>query len=96
MIAAELADGRRLVKTVVPRALLLQSAQLLSARLGGMLGRSVKHIPFSRKSGTTQAHSKAFLTLHKEVLKGKGLILALPEHLLSFKLSGVNCLSSNR
>jgi len=49
MLVAELADGQQLVRAVVPRALLLQSAELLQASLGGMIGRFVKHIPFSRR-----------------------------------------------
>ena len=46
MVVAQLADTQNLVRVVVPRPLLLQTAQLLQARLGGLVGRNVKHAPF--------------------------------------------------
>ena len=49
MLVAQLANGKNLVRVVVPRPLLLQTAQLLQARLGGLIGRKVKHIPFFSK-----------------------------------------------
>ena len=42
MVAAVLADTKNLLRVVVPKALLLQTAQLLQARLGGLLGREVR------------------------------------------------------
>ena len=94
MIAAKLADGKRLVRVVVPRPLLLQTAQLLQSRLGGLIGRKVKHIPFSRKSSTDMASLKTFYNLHAKTLQDRGVILTLPEHMLSFHLSGLQELSN--
>lgn len=96
MICVELANGNRLVRVVVPKALLLQSARLLQASLGGMIGRCVKHIPFSRKSPTTTPNTDAYLNVHKQVCASRGIMVTLPEHLLSFKLSGIQCLSNGR
>lgn len=96
MICAELANGERLVRVVVPRALLLQSAQLLQASIGGMIGRYVKNVPFSRKSSTAPANIKSYLELHNDAMQSRGVIITLPEHLLSFKLSGIQCLSSGK
>lgn len=96
MIAAMLADRKQLFRVIVPKPLLLQMAQLLQARLGGLLGRTVKHVPFSRRTLTSNENIRAYLDLHQESLKAQGVILALPEHLLSFKLSGLQRLSSGK
>ena len=96
MAAAVLADGSNLVRVVVPKPLLLQTAQLLHARLGGLLGRELRHIPFSRKTPTTSATIKAFHSIHQDIQKSSGILLALPEHLLSFMLSGLQQLSDAR
>ncbi|TVY49278.1 hypothetical protein LOCC1_G002062 [Lachnellula occidentalis] len=95
MAAAVLGDGRNLLRVVVPKALLLQTAQLLHARLGGLLGRELKHIPFSRKTSTDERTIQLFDRIHKDIQKSCGVILALPEHLLSFKLSGLQRLSDS-
>lgn len=88
MVAATLADTKNLLRLIVPMPLLLQTAQLLQARLGGLLGREVTHVPFSRKTSTNSGTIKSFYNIHHEVLKSLGVLLALPEHILSFNLSG--------
>ena len=94
MIVAFLADGKNLVRVVVPRPLLVQTAQLLQSRLGGLLGRRVKHIPFSRRSPTDMTSLKEYHDLHLDVLHSRGVVLTLPEHMLSFQLSGLQELSN--
>lgn len=94
MVAAALAGNQNLVRVVVPRSLLLQAAQLLTSRLGGLINRRVKHIPFSRKTQTDIASIKAYHQLHLDTFTGQGIILTLPEHLLSFQLSGLQELSN--
>ena len=96
MAAAILADGWNLHRVVVPKPLLLQTAQLLQARLGGLLGREIRHIPFSRRTPTRLETVKQYYTIHKESQKAHGVMLTLPEHLLSFKLSGLQLLSDDR
>jgi hypothetical protein len=88
MVATTLADTKSLLRLIVPKPLLLQTAQLLQARIGGLLGREVRHVPFSRKTSTKSDTIKSFYNIHHEVFKSSGVILALPEHLLSFNLSG--------
>jgi hypothetical protein len=58
MFEAEIADTKKLLRVVVPKPLLLQTAQLLQTRLGGLLSREVRHVPFSRKTATGQGHDK--------------------------------------
>lgn len=89
MVAAALADARQLVRVIVPKPLLLQMAQVLQARLGGFLGRPIKHVPFSRKTSSQSEVINSFYRVHKDCLDNQGVIVALPEHLLSFKLSGL-------
>ena len=89
MIAACLADGKNLVRVVVPKPLLMQTAQLLQSRLGGLIGREIVHIPFSRKSSTKVEDIQSYLKLHQNIRKSRGVILTLPEHMLSFQLSGL-------
>lgn len=94
MVATALAKDENLVRVVVPRSLLLQAAQLLSSRLGGLINRRIKHVPFSRKSRTDHESIKAYHMLHLDIHRSRGIVLALPEHLLSFQLSGLQELSN--
>lgn len=94
MVVAQLADKKNLVRVVVPRPLLLQTAQLLQARLGGLIGRKVKHVPFSRRSSTAIEDLEAYRDLHLRMLREGGTLLTLPEHMLSFQLSGLQELSN--
>ena len=87
MVATTLADIKSLLRLIVPKPLLLQTAQLLQACIGGLLGREVRHVPFSRKTSTKSNTIKSFYNIHHEVFKSSGVILALSEHLLSFNLS---------
>ena len=96
MVVAQLADSKNLVRVVVPRPLLLQTAQLLQARLGGLIGRKIKHLPFSRRSSTSIHDTDLYRNLHLQMLREGGVMLTLPEHLLSFQLSGLQELSNNR
>ncbi|KIW67043.1 hypothetical protein PV04_06320 [Phialophora macrospora] len=88
LVASVLANGRSLCRVVVPKALLLQTAQLLQSRLGGLLGRELRHVPFSRRTPYTADHLQAYAEIHGSILKCSGVIIALPEHLMSFMLSG--------
>ena len=94
MVVAQLADTKNLVRVAVPKPLLLQTAQLLQARLGGLIGRKIRHIPFSRRSSTDTTALNDYHRLHLEMLRNGGTILTLPEHMLSFQLSGLQELSN--
>lgn len=96
MAVAILANSKNLMRVIVPKSLLLQTAQLMQARLGGLLGRMVRHVPFSRKTSTNPNTTESYFRLHQEILSAAGIMLVLPEHLLSFKLSGLQRLSERR
>jgi hypothetical protein len=89
MVAALLANEADLARVVVPRALLLQSAQVMQAKLGGLVDRELMHIPFSRKTPPTEALMDLYTKMHARLRDRRGVLIALPEHILSFKLSGL-------
>lgn len=93
MVAAVLADTRNLLRVVIPQSLLLQTAQLLQARLGALIGRTTSHIPFSRKTPTSSEIIRTYYDIHKGIRASSGVVVALPEHILSFMLSGLQRLS---
>ncbi|KID59359.1 hypothetical protein MAN_10771, partial [Metarhizium hybridum] len=50
MAALILPDKTKLCRIVVPKALLLQTAQVTQSRIGGLVGHQVRHVPFARRS----------------------------------------------
>lgn len=88
MTAAALADGKSLLRVLAPKALLQQTAQMLQARLGVLLNRPLRHIPFTRKTSTNEEMILSFANLHRDIQKAKGVMLCEPGHILSFTLSG--------
>ncbi|KAK1447923.1 hypothetical protein CMEL01_09762 [Colletotrichum melonis] len=81
MVAAALADTKTL---------------LLEARLGGLLNRQVRHIPFSRRTPTQENLIRAYRKVHRTIMKQAGVIVCQPEHNLSFMLSGLQRMVDNR
>ncbi|KAL8335908.1 hypothetical protein RB598_009880 [Gaeumannomyces tritici] len=88
MVVTALADGQTLARLIVPKALLMATAQVAQARLGGLVGRTIRHIPFSRRTKVTPELLKMYSKLHVDTREARGLILTSHEHLLSFKLGG--------
>ncbi|KAI0600730.1 hypothetical protein F4775DRAFT_48634 [Biscogniauxia sp. FL1348] len=88
MVMAVLADGKNLSRLIVPKALLMQTAQTMQWRLGSLVGRRVCHIPFSRKTPTSPQILELYAKIHRQTREERGLILTSQEHVLSFKLGG--------
>ncbi|KAI1741165.1 hypothetical protein F4680DRAFT_464954 [Xylaria scruposa] len=88
MVEAVLADGRNLSRVIVPKALIMQTAQTMQSRLGGLVGREVTHIPYSRRTSTKQEVLDLYADLHHETQRCHGIMLTCSEHLLSHKLFG--------
>ncbi|CAG1966350.1 unnamed protein product [Fusarium graminearum] len=57
-------------------------------KLGGILGRGIRHVPFSRRTPTTEKNIRAYHSIHLEMLKSAGVMICQPEHHMSFMLSG--------
>lgn len=89
MVALILTDKTHLLRILVPRALFLQSTQVINIKLGGLLDRDLIHIPFSRRTRVDEPFLKTFAQLQSDLRKSGGVLVALPEHVLSFKLGGL-------
>lgn len=96
MVASVLADTERLVRIVVPKPLLLQTAQIMQARLGGLLGRTISHVPYSRKVSTAPNITNAYVDVHKRSMRSAGVMITLPEHIMSFSLSGLQRMADSK
>ncbi|KAJ3565847.1 hypothetical protein NPX13_g7345 [Xylaria arbuscula] len=88
MVIAVLANGKELSRLLVPKALLMQTAQMIQLRLGGLVGREIRHVPFSRKTRATPEIVKLYEDLHRDTRDLSGLILTSWDHVLSYKLGG--------
>ncbi|KAK6831691.1 hypothetical protein RU639_002583 [Aspergillus parasiticus] len=86
MIASSLADSSRLVRVIVAKPQAKQMFQMLVSKLGGMIGRRIYHLPFSRalKLGSMQA--KEIILKCQECMTNGGVLLVQPEQTLSLKL----------
>ena len=89
MAASALANGNQVVRVIVPKALTAQMFQLLVDRLGGLLNRRIYHLPFSRSIKLDQYVVTSLLSILKECEREGGVIVAQPDHILSFKLMAV-------
>jgi hypothetical protein len=93
--AAALADGKQLVRVIVPKALTAQMFELLVARLGGLTNRPIYHLPFSRTpeyDTVGRVISLQIDDLHKlmsQCMTERGILLVQPEHVVSLKLMSV-------
>jgi len=87
IVAAALADRQKFVRIVVLKPLWNQMFDLLAQKLGGLLNRRIYHVPFSRSSANPGVQD-----MFKECMENGGIFLTQPEHILSFKLQGVEWL----
>ncbi|THV04293.1 hypothetical protein K435DRAFT_961925 [Dendrothele bispora CBS 962.96] len=89
LIASSLPDGQKLVRVVVLKALSAQMFQLLVDRVSGMPNRRIFYLPFSRDHKINSELLTAIQSLYRECMESGGILLTQPEHLLSFRLMGV-------
>jgi hypothetical protein len=61
----------------------------MQAKLGGLVDRELMHVPFSRKTPPIEGLMGLYGKLHARLKNRRGILIALPEHILSFKLSGL-------
>ncbi|ORY15467.1 hypothetical protein BCR34DRAFT_642957 [Clohesyomyces aquaticus] len=93
MAMAILGNGEQLARLIVPKPLLLPTAQMIQSRLGGLVGREIMHIPFSRRTKPSPDTLKLYADLHRDMLHRCGVVLNAPDHILSYKLSGLQNLA---
>ena len=95
IVAAALADGKQLVRVIVPKALTVQMFDLLVARLGGLANRPIYYLPFSRtpeRDYDGKVTSLQIDDLHNLMLQcmaDRGILLVQPEHVVSLKLKSI-------
>ncbi|KAF8602017.1 hypothetical protein BDV93DRAFT_607811 [Ceratobasidium sp. AG-I] len=95
IIAASLADSSRLVRIVVLKPLWRQMFQLLVDRLAGLAGRRIYYLPFGRHIQVGRMQASHIRAMYDECMRDGGVLLVQPEHILSFKLMGIDRLISS-
>jgi hypothetical protein len=91
IVAASLADGSQLVRVVVAKPQSKQMAQMLLAKLGGLVKRRVYYMPFSRDLKFDNAAAAVMTRMLSECMRSGGILLVQPEHILSFGLVSPEC-----
>jgi hypothetical protein len=92
IVAAALADGSRLVRVIVSKPQSKQMFEMLLSKLGGMLGRRIYRLPFSRALKINSTEAEYILKMCRECMKTNGVLLVQPEQILSLKLMCLECL----
>ena len=93
--AAALANGKQLVRVVVPKSLTVQMFELLVGRLGGLTNRPIYHLPFSRApeydsdGRIISPQIDDLRELMSQCMAERGVLLVQPEHVVSLKLMSV-------
>ncbi|RAQ98973.1 hypothetical protein DDE82_008722 [Stemphylium lycopersici] len=69
---------------------------LMGAKLGGMLGRRVYQMPFSRNLRLNTSDARTIRQIYEECISNRGVLLIQPEHILSFKLMAIECVLTDQ
>ncbi|KAG0649292.1 hypothetical protein D0Z07_4347 [Hyphodiscus hymeniophilus] len=96
IVAVALANGSRLVRVIVAKPQSKQMLHMLLSKLGGLLDRRVYHMPFSRELKLGQTQADVIDNICRECMESGGILLIQPEHILSFKLMGLECLITGK
>ncbi|KAG8923469.1 hypothetical protein FRC02_011119 [Tulasnella sp. 418] len=90
LVAATLSDGNKLVRVIVLKPLAPAMFQLLVHRLGGLANRRIFYLPFSRSPRITMDQAQQAQDLFLTCAAARGVLVVQPEHILSFKLMGLD------
>ncbi|KAK6535550.1 hypothetical protein TWF694_002004 [Orbilia ellipsospora] len=88
-VAATLANGAKLVRVVVLKPLSREMFNLLRAKLGGLCSRRIYFLPFHRGLKIGYEEAQLIRSIYKECMDDGSILLVQNEHLLSFKLLGL-------
>ena len=88
-VSSALADGKQLVRVVVLKPLAKQMFALLVRRLSGLANRRIFYLPFSRDVKALTA-GQDLQPLFDTCRRERGILVVQPEHILSFKLMGID------
>ena len=89
VVSSALADGKQLVRVVVLKPLAKQMFAVLVRRLSGLANRRIFYLPFSRDVKASTA-SQELQPLFDSCRRERGILVVQPEHILSFKLMGID------
>ncbi|KAM7186577.1 Protein of unknown function (DUF3638) domain containing protein [Rhypophila sp. PSN 637] len=89
LVASALADGSRVVRVVVAKPQSKQIMHTLIAKLGGLINQRVLYLPFSRSIRLSPGQIESVRAMIQACQQEGGMLLVQPEHLLSFKLMGI-------
>ena len=89
VVSSTLADGKQLARVVVLKPLAKQMFAVLVRRLSGLANRRIFYLPFSRDVKALTA-SQDLQPLFDLCRRARGILVVQPEHILSFKLMGID------
>lgn len=95
IVVMAMADRSKLVRVVVTKAQSRQMFHELVSKLGGLVNRRVYTLPFSRALKLSEADAKVIHDHCQSCIDTGGVMLVQPEHILSFKLMGLEGLITN-
>lgn len=70
--------------------------QTLITTLGGLLGRQIFHMPWTRSLTLTAVEADIIGDVYRKCMRKRGILLLQPENILSFKLMGLECMISGK
>lgn len=86
IVASYLADKTHLVRVICTKPQSEQMFEMLVSKLGGLIGRRVLRMPFSRALNIAVEEIEKIMGLIEECKLNGGILLTQPEHILSFQL----------
>ena len=89
LVVSALANGEQLCRLIILKPLFKQMQAVLAQCVGGLVGRRTYVMPFSRNSQISTETLTQTQVLQHQCLTEGGILMVQPEHLLSFKLLGV-------
>ncbi|KAK3293166.1 uncharacterized protein B0H64DRAFT_327170 [Chaetomium fimeti] len=89
VVSVDVADGERLARVVVAKPQSKQMMHTLIGTLGGLIDRRIFYLPTSRALQLGSEDVTAVKRILETCIKERGVLLVQPEHLLSFKLMGL-------
>lgn len=89
MISMTLADGEQLVRVMVLKPLSAQMFALLRQRVSGLANRRLYFLPFHRNVQLDASKIQRIFKLFQKCAESAGILLCQPEHILSFRLIGL-------
>lgn len=95
MLVTSLADTSQLVRVIVAKPQSKQMLQMLISKLGGLVDRRVRLMPFSRSSKLGEADADTVANLVRRCMARGDVLLVQPEHILSLRLMALECCDSS-